>query len=112
MLPGLANAHTHSAMAIMRGLADDMALMPWLNEKIWPFEAHLTEEDVYWGARLACVEMIRTGTTFFNDMYWFFHGTARAAVDSGLRCQLAGAMIDLGDPARAEACLLYTSRCV
>lgn len=103
VLPGLANAHTHSAMAIMRGLADDMALMPWLNEKIWPFEAHLTEEDVYWGARLACVEMIRTGTTFFNDMYWFFHGTARAAVDSGLRCQLAGAMIDLGDPARAEA---------
>lgn len=103
VLPGLANAHTHSAMAIMRGLADDMPLMPWLNEKIWPFEAHLTEEDVYWGARLACVEMIRTGTTFFNDMYWFFHGTARAAVDSGLRCQLAGAMIDLGDPARAEA---------
>lgn len=103
VLPGLANAHTHSAMAIMRSLADDMPLMPWLSEKIWPFEAHLGEEDVYWGARLACVEMIRSGTTFFNDMYWFFHGTARAAVDSGLRCLLAGAMIDLGDPARAEA---------
>lgn len=103
ILPGLANAHTHSAMVIMRSLADDMALMPWLNEKIWPFEAHLDEELVYWAARLACLDMIRSGTTFFNDMYWFIHGTARAARDSGLRCLLAPAMIDLGDSARAAA---------
>lgn len=103
ILPGLANAHTHSAMVIMRSLADDMPLMPWLNEKIWPFEAHLTEEDVYWAARLACLDMIRSGTTFFNDMYWFVQGTARAARDSGLRCLLAPAMIDLGDPARSKA---------
>lgn len=108
-LPGLMNAHTHSAMAMMRSYADDMPLMPWLREKIWPFEAHLTEDDVYWGTRLACVEMIRTGTTFFNDMYWFFHGTARATVDSGMRAVLSPAFIDLGDPERlrreAEATL-------
>ncbi len=103
VLPGLANAHTHSAMVIMRSLADDMPLMPWLSEKIWPFEAHLTEDDVYWAARLACLDMIRSGTTFFNDMYWFVHGTARAARDSGLRCLLAPAMIDMEDPARASA---------
>lgn len=101
-LPGLMNAHTHSAMAYLRGFADDVPLMPWLREKIWPFEAGLTEEDVYWGARLACLEMIRTGTTFFNDMYWHFHGTARAALDAGMRAQVAGVFIDMGDPERAR----------
>jgi len=101
-LPGLMNAHTHSAMAILRSFADDMPLMPWLQEKIWPLEARLTEEDVYWGTRLACLEMIRTGTTFFSDMYWHFHGTARAAVDAGMRAFVAGVFIDLGDPERAR----------
>lgn len=102
VLPGLMNAHTHSAMTLMRSLADDMPLMPWLEEKVWPFEAYLTEEDVYWGTRLACLEMIRTGTTFFNDMYWFFHGIARAAVDSGMRAVIAPAFIDMGDGGRAR----------
>ena len=78
-MPGLMNAHTHSAMSMLRSYADDMPLMPWLEEKIWPIEAKLSEEDVYWGTRLACIEMIRSGTTFFSDMYWHFHGTARAA---------------------------------
>lgn len=101
-LPGLMNGHTHTAMAMLRSYADDMPLMPWLEEKIWPFESRLTEEDVYWGARLGCLEMIRTGTTFFNDMYWYFAGTARAVRDSGMRAVLAGVFIDMGDPEEFE----------
>jgi len=62
-LPGLANTHTHAAMSLLRGYADDMILQDWLSQKIWPLEAHLTGEDVYWGTKLACLEMIRTGTT-------------------------------------------------
>lgn len=95
-LPGLMNAHTHTAMVMMRGWADDMPLLPWLRERIWPAEAHLSREDVYCFARLGCVEMIRTGTTFFSDMYWHWHGTADAARDSGLRALLAGAILDAG----------------
>lgn len=103
-LPGLMNAHTHSAMAMLRSFADDMPLLPWLRERIWPFEARLSEDDVYWGTRLACLEMIRTGTTFFNDMYWHFHGIARAAEDAGLRAVISSALIDAGDAQRqAEA---------
>ena len=68
-LPGLANTHTHAAMTLLRGYADDMILQDWLSQKIWPLEAHLTGADVYWGTKLACLEMIRTGTTAFNDMY-------------------------------------------
>jgi len=68
-VPGLFNGHTHAAMSLMRGYADDMPLMPWLQEKIWPLEKNITEEDVYWGTKLACLEMIKTGTTLFIDMY-------------------------------------------
>ena len=88
-IPSFINGHTHSAMTLMRGYGDDLPLMDWLNGKIWPFEAKLTEEDVYWGARLACLEMIKSGTTFFNDMYWHYHGTARAVFESGIRAMLA-----------------------
>ncbi len=102
-LPGLVNAHTHNGMTPMRSYADDMPLMPWLREKIWPFEARMTPEDVYWGNRLGCIEMIRTGTTCFNDMYWHVEHTARAVADSGLRAQLAVALADFGDPGQAEA---------
>ncbi len=102
-LPGLANAHTHTAMAMLRSYADDMPLLPWLQEKIWPFEALLTPDDVYWGARLGCLEMLRTGTTFFNDMYWHPEATARAVVDSGMRALLAAPLLDLGDPDRRSA---------
>src|SRR5690606_21507179 len=70
-LPGFANTHTHAAMTLLRGDADDMPLSAWLSEKIWPLEAQLTGEDVYWGTRLACLEMIRSGTLAFNDMYFF-----------------------------------------
>lgn len=99
-LPGLMNGHTHTAMVMMRGWADDMPLMPWLEQRIWPLEQHLSSEDVYCFARLGCIEMIRTGTTFFSDMYWHWHGTADAARDSGLRALLAGAIFDMGQAER------------
>lgn len=100
-LPGLMNAHTHTAMAMLRSYADDLPLMTWLEQEIWPLERKLSEDDIYWGARLGCLEMIRTGTTFFNDMYWHVLGTARATADAGLRAVLADAFIDFGDPGNA-----------
>jgi 5-methylthioadenosine/S-adenosylhomocysteine deaminase len=102
-LPGLLNGHTHAAMSLMRGYADDMLLHDWLHNKIWPLEAHISEDEVYWGTKLACLEMIRTGCTFFNDMYWHWPGSVRAVAETGLRASLAGVMIDLFDPERAAA---------
>ena len=71
-----------------------MPLKEWLETKIWPVEAHLTEEDVYWGVKLACLEMIKTGTTFFNDMYWHWRGTARAVQEMGIRAAVSAVFID------------------
>src|SRR5215218_10786179 len=65
LVPPLVNGHTHAAMTLFRGSGGDLPLMPWLEEKIWPIEAKLSEEDVYWGTRLACSEMLRSGTTRF-----------------------------------------------
>ena len=65
-----------------------MVLQDWLTEKIWPLEAHLTTDDVYWGTELACLEMIRTGTTAFNDMYLYMEAAARAVDEAGLRAML------------------------
>ncbi|OYT41646.1 MAG: hypothetical protein B6U86_01975 [Candidatus Altiarchaeales archaeon ex4484_43] len=95
IFPGLVNSHTHSAMTLLRSYADDLKLQEWLEGNIWPLEAKLTEDDVYWGSKLACLEMIKTGTTCFNDMYWFMKGTARAVEEMGLRAVLAEAFIDL-----------------
>ncbi|HDS16533.1 MAG TPA: amidohydrolase [Proteobacteria bacterium] len=100
VVPGLYNGHTHAAMSLMRGYADDMELQSWLTTKIWPLEEKLTEELVYHGTRLACLEMIKSGTVFFNDMYWHFHGTARAVEEMGLRAALSAVIIDLNDPGR------------
>lgn len=97
VIPSFVNAHTHNAMTLLRGFADDMRLHDWLEEKIWPIEAKLTEEDVYWGTRLATLEMIKSGTTYFNDMYWHYNGTAQAVMDSELRANLASAFLDLGN---------------
>ncbi len=101
LVPGLVNAHTHAAMTLFRGYADDLPLMEWLEQHIWPVEARLEADDVYWGTRLACVEMIRTGTTRFLDMYWHPEATARAVLDAGLRGVIGTPLIDLGDPERA-----------
>jgi 5-methylthioadenosine/S-adenosylhomocysteine deaminase len=98
LVPGLWNAHTHAAMTLFRGYGDDLPLMEWLEKRIWPIEAKLEADDVYWGARLACAEMIRTGTVGFWDMYWQPGATARAAADAGLRAVIGAPLIDGGDP--------------
>ena len=85
LMPGLINLHNHVSMTLLRGYADDMALMPWLTEKIWPFEAKMTAEEIYWGARLGIAEMLLGGTTTFVDMYWHADEVIRAARESGIR---------------------------
>jgi 5-methylthioadenosine/S-adenosylhomocysteine deaminase len=102
VIPGLVNAHTHAAMTLLRGIADDMPLMPWLREKIWPNEALLTPDDVYWGARLACLEMIKSGTTAFLDMYYHLPATAEAVRESGMRAVLCCTCFDRFIPELAE----------
>jgi 5-methylthioadenosine/S-adenosylhomocysteine deaminase len=96
LVPGLWNAHTHAAMTLFRGYGDDLPLMEWLEKKIWPIEAKLDADAVYWGARLACAEMIRTGTVGFWDMYWQPGATARAVADAGLRAVIGAPLIDGG----------------
>jgi 5-methylthioadenosine/S-adenosylhomocysteine deaminase len=90
----LVNGHTHAAMTLFRGYGGDLPLMRWLREVVWPVEAKLEAEDVYWGTRLACAEMIRTGTTRFWDMYWQPGATARAVRDAGLRATIGGPLFD------------------
>ena len=101
-LPSFINGHTHSAMTLFRGYADDMPLKPWLEEKIWPLESRLTEDDVYWGARLACLEMVRNGVTAFNDMYWHWEATAKAVCDAGIRGFISAVFIDMFDPVKCS----------
>ncbi len=101
-VPSFVNGHTHAAMTLLRGYADDMPLRRWLQEKIWPIEAQMTEEDVYWGTKLACLEMIKTGTTFFNDMYWHWRGVARAVEEMGIRAAVSAVFIDLFDPSKTR----------
>jgi len=102
VLPGLSNTHTHAAMSLLRGYADDMILQDWLSQKIWPLEAHLTADDVYWGTKLACLEMIRTGTTAFNDMYFQMESAAKAVDEAGIRAVLSYGFIDLSLPEKRE----------
>jgi 5-methylthioadenosine/S-adenosylhomocysteine deaminase len=90
----LLNGHTHAAMTLFRGYGGDLPLMRWLCEVIWPIEAKLEPEDVYWGTRLACLEMIRTGTACFWDMYWHPGATAQAVTDAGLRATIGGPLFD------------------
>jgi 5-methylthioadenosine/S-adenosylhomocysteine deaminase len=96
LVPPLLNGHTHAAMTLFRGSGGDLPLMPWLEERIWPVEAKLTGEDVYWGARLACAEMARGGTTRFWDMYWHPEATARAVADAGIRATIGAPLFDVG----------------
>ena len=99
VMPGLINAHGHTAMTLFRGLADDLPLKQWLFEKIFPAEAqHLSEETVYWGALLGCLEMIASGTTTVSDGYFFQDATARAFQQAGLRALIAQGVIDFPAP--------------
>ena len=95
LMPGLINAHTHSPMSLFRGLADDLSLDEWLNEHIWPTEAKwISDEFVHTGSQLAIAEMLRSGTTCFNDMYFFPEVTARIARDIGIRACIGLISID------------------
>jgi 5-methylthioadenosine/S-adenosylhomocysteine deaminase len=98
LVPSFTNGHTHAAMTLFRGWGDDLPLMTWLEERIWPAEARMTAEDVYHGTRLAILEMIRSGTTRFNDMYWHAPAIARAAEELGVRAVIGAAFVDLGQP--------------
>ncbi len=95
VMPGLISAHTHVSMTLMRGYADDMALQPWLEQKIWPAEMKLRREDVYWGAMLGIAEFLRGGVTCFNDMYHYFDAVAEAAMDAGIRACVSGVLLGI-----------------
>ncbi|CAA6808476.1 MAG: S-adenosylhomocysteine deaminase (EC; Methylthioadenosine deaminase [uncultured Thiotrichaceae bacterium] len=95
LLPGLINAHTHAAMSLLKGLADDLPLMEWLEEHIWPAEGQWADADfVYDGTKLAIAEMLRSGTTCFNDMYFFPEAAAKAVEESGIRATLGMILVD------------------
>ena len=96
VMPGLINTHTHAAMTLLRSYADDMPLMAWLNEKVWPFEEKLTEEDIYWGTALALCEMIRSGTTTMLDMYVSMDQVAEVVIKAGTRAVLSRGLIGKG----------------
>lgn len=99
VMPGFVNCHTHAAMTMLRGYADDLPLRKWLQEMIWPREAHLSEDDIYWGTQLAILEMIKSGTTTFADMYFFMNQTAKAVMESGIRASLSRGMVGTGESA-------------
>jgi len=104
LIPGLVNAHTHAAMSLMRGLADDLPLMRWLEEHIWPAEAkHVSPAFVKDGSLLACAEMLRGGVTCFNDMYFFPAATLEAALEAGMRVSLGMIVFDLPSAYGADA---------
>lgn len=109
--PGLVNTHTHAAMSLFRSYADDLQLMDWLENKIWPAEGKLESEDVYWGSMLAIAEMLRSGTTTFADMYIHMDQVANAATDSGIRAVLARGMANMpsGDRGLREAEELFNN---
>lgn len=95
--PTFANLHTHAAMVLFRGYGDDNPLNEWLNQWIWPKEKLLDSEMIYWAVRYACIEMIKSGTTAFNDMYFFIPDAARAVEDSGIRAVLGECCFGDGD---------------
>jgi 5-methylthioadenosine/S-adenosylhomocysteine deaminase len=115
ILPGLVNGHTHAPMVLFRGIADDLELHEWLTEYIFPAEAkNVTRDFVYWGTRLACLEMIRSGTTTFADMYYFEDAVAAAAAEAGMRAVLGETIIDFPSPdsSTPQSALEYAERFV
>lgn len=112
LMPGLVNTHTHLSMSLLRGLADDLHLDTWLNDHIWPVEANLTGDFCYAGALISCIEMIKSGTTTLNDMYFFMDDVAKAVDESGLRGMLCHGMIDLGDDEKRKVEFKETERII
>ena len=100
-VPGFVNMHTHSPMSLMRGIGEDMVFQDWL-DRIWKVEDRLDKEYVYWATKVACLEMIRTGTTTFNDQYWFFDTSVKAAREMGMRIATGYDIMDKGDRGECE----------
>jgi len=109
VLPGLVNMHTHAGMSMMRGVGEDIAFHEWI-DRIWKVESRIDEEYVYHATRLACLEMIKTGTTTFNDHYWHMPMAHKAAVEMGLRPVLAYVICDRNDPEESERQKLQCSQ--
>ena len=97
VLPGLINAHTHLGMSYFRATNDNLSLQDWLNNKIWPIEDKMDEEDVYYGSLLSCMEMIKTGTTTSSDMYFYTEGLFKALEETHLRCMTTRCLMDIGN---------------
>lgn len=108
-MPGLVNSHGHAAMTLLRGAGDDLPLMTWLTERVYPMEAQLTGEAIYWGTQLACWEMMRSGTTCFTDMYMQMHDVARAVEQAGLRAVLSWGMVGFDAETRQKGIANTTS---
>ncbi|MCM1986490.1 amidohydrolase family protein [Methanococcoides seepicolus] len=102
VMPGFVNTHTHAGMTLFRGYADDLPLASWLQDHIWPAEAELTASDVVAGTNLACLEMIKSGTVAFADMYFFMEEVGKVVESSGLRAALSYGMIELGDAEKGK----------
>ena len=96
-VPGMVNTHTHAAMTLLRSYADDMVLMDWLQNKIWPAEDGLTDDDIYWGTMLSIAEMLKTGTTCFADMYFAMNRVADAVEETGIRAALSRGLTGFSD---------------
>lgn len=97
IMPGIVNGHTHVGMSLFRGYSDELELMDWLTKKIWPVEDRLSPEDVYYASLLSGIEMIKSGTTTFNDHYFYEEETAKAAAELGIRALLSRCIIGEGD---------------
>lgn len=95
VMPGFINTHTHVAMSIFRDTLDGLGLQDWLNKKIWPMEAKLTKEDIYYASYLSCMEMIKTGTTTFNDQYFMADSTIKAVLETGLNMHTTRTIMDV-----------------
>ncbi len=104
-LPSFADMHTHAAMTLLKGMGSDLPLHSWLNDCIWPVEQRLDGEAVYWGVKLACLEMIKSGTTLFNDMYFLLPWAAKAVAEMGIRGILGINVFGDGDELTNEAFL-------
>lgn len=113
VIPGFINMHTHAAMILLRGIHEDLSLYDWLNN-IWKIEARLDRNFIYWGTKAACLEMVKSGTTTFNDQYWFSPHARQAALDVGLRPVVSFIFLDSHNPELArkqrEACLSLYER--
>lgn len=101
-IPGFINTHNHAAMVLLRSYADDLVLQDWLEKEIWPAEANLIGNDIYWGTQLSIMEMIRSGTTTFADMYFFMDEVAQAVEETGIRASLCRGITSFGNEGNAK----------